>query len=406
MPNLKLALRMLFRTPFVTTVAIVSLALGIGANAAIFSIFNQFLIRSLPVQEPDRLVNFSAPGPKTGSSSCNDAGGCDEIFSYPMFRDLEKQQTVLTGLAAHRTFDANLAYRGQTAKGDGMLVSGSYFGVLGVTPAVGRLLGPIDDAVVGQSNVVVLSHTYWRDRFEGNPAVLNDTLTVNGQPMTIVGVAPAGFTGTTLGTQPKVFVPITMRGFMSPGFKGFDNRKSHWAYVFGRLKPGVTEEQAFASLNAQYRNIINEVEVPLHVKNFSAATMERFKAKELVMKPGRQGQSSRIKTAFAPLVVLLSVTGIVLLTACANIANLLLARASRRSGEMAVRLSIGASRRHLITQLLGESMLLAILGGIAGLLVARGTLRLIGALLPADNAASIAFQLDGSVLLFLDRSLR
>jgi predicted permease len=400
MSNLKLAFRMLFRTPFVTTVAIVSLALGIGANAAIFSIFNQFLIRSLPVYEPDRLVNFTAPGPKTGSSSCGNAGGCDEIFSYPMFRDLEKQQTVLTGLAAHRTFDANLSYRGQTAKGDGMLVSGSYFGVLGVGPALGRLLMHGDDAVVGQSNVVVLSHTYWRDRFEASPAVLNERVVVNGQPMTIVGVAPAGFTGTTLGVQPKVFVPITMRGFMNPGFKGFENRKDYWAYLFGRLKPGVTPEQALTTLNVQYKAIITQVEVPQHT-TLSPATLERFKNKQLGMNPGRQGQSDVRGESFVPLIVLFGVTGIVLLSACANIANLLLARASRRLGEMAVRLSIGASRRNLVTQLLGESMLLAVLGGIAGLLVAQGTLRLIGLMLPADQAATIAFQLDGSVLLFL-----
>jgi predicted permease len=400
MSNLKLAFRMLFRTPFVTTVAIVSLALGIGANAGIFSIFNQFLIRSMPVYEPGRLVNFTAPGPKTGSSSCGNAGGCEEIFSYPMFRDLEKQQTVLTGLAAHRTFDANLSYRGQTAKGDGMLVSGSYFGVLGVGPALGRLISYGDGAVVGQSNVVVLSHTYWRDRFEASPAVLNERLVVNGQPMTIVGVAPAGFTGTTLGVQPKVFVPISMRGFMNPGFKGFENRKDYWAYLFGRLKPGVSQEQALAALNAQYRTLINQVEVPLHT-TLSPATLERFKNKELGMNPGRQGQSDVRGESFVPLVVLLAVTGIVLLSACANIANLLLARASRRSGEMAVRLSIGASRRHLVTQLLGESMLLAVLGGIAGLLVAQGTLRLIGSMLPTDQAATIAFRLDGSVLLFL-----
>jgi predicted permease len=398
--NIRLAFRMLARTPFVTVVAVVSLALGIGANAAIFSIFNQFLIRALPVHEPGQLVNFSTPGTKSGSTSCNNAGGCDEIFSYPMFRDLEKLQTVLTGLAAHRSFSANLSYRGQTAKGDGMLVSGSYFGVLGIAPAMGRLINQGDDAVVGQSNVVVLSHTYWRDRFEANPAVLNETLTVNGQPMTIVGVAPAGFTGTTLGTQARVFVPITMRGFMNPGFKGFDNRRTYWAYVFGRLKPGVSFDRAFAELNAHYKRIVNEVEAPLH-KGFSEATMARFKAKDLGMTPGPQGQTSVIGEAFTPLVVLLGVTGIVLISACANIANLLLARANRRAGEMAVRLSIGASRRHLVTQLLGESMLLAVLGGLAGLLVARWTLVLIGTLLPAEPAAMIVFQLDRSVLLFL-----
>src|SRR5438034_4873614 len=145
MGNLKLAFRMLFKTPFVTIVAIVSLALGIGANAAIFSLFDQLLLRNLPVQEPGQLVNLSAPGPKPGGTSCNMAGSCDEVFSYPMFRDLEKIQTVFTGIAAHRTFGANLSYAKQTINGEGMMVSGSYFPVLGLRPVIGRLLGSGDD---------------------------------------------------------------------------------------------------------------------------------------------------------------------------------------------------------------------------------------------------------------------
>ena len=226
MTNLRLAVRALFRTPFVSVVAIVSLALGIGANAAIFSLFNQFLLRPLPVLEPQALVNLGNPGPKPGSQSCNNAGNCDVVFSYLMFRDLEQKQTVFTGIAAHRLFDANLSYRGQTAKGDGMLVSGSYFGVLGLAPVRGRLIDANDDKAPGQSNVVVLSHAYWRQRFEGSPAVVGDTLVVNGQPMTIVGITPEGFEGTTLGSRPRVYVPITMRGLMQPGFNGFDRRQT------------------------------------------------------------------------------------------------------------------------------------------------------------------------------------
>src|SRR5690348_2691888 len=145
MPNLRLALRTLFKTPFVTLVAVLSLALGIGANTAIFSLFNELLLRPLPVSEPDRLVNLSAPGPKPGSQSCNQAGDCDAVFSYPMFRDLERDANVLTGVAAHWLFGANLAYKGQTLNGEGVMVSGSYFPVLGVRPTLGRLLGPTDD---------------------------------------------------------------------------------------------------------------------------------------------------------------------------------------------------------------------------------------------------------------------
>src|SRR3954470_2423950 len=202
MPNLKFALRTLFKTPFVTIVAIVSLALGIGANAAIFSLFNQLLLKPLDVPQPSRLVNLAAPGPKPGSTSCNQAGNCDSVFSYLMFRDLERVQTPFTGIAAHVSFGANLAARGQTENGEGLLVSGSYFPVLGLQPAIGRLIGPDDDKVLGESRVVVLSHAYWLRRFGGDPGVLNQPLRVNGQSMTIVGVAPRGFDGTTLGLKP------------------------------------------------------------------------------------------------------------------------------------------------------------------------------------------------------------
>ena len=191
--------------------------------------------------------------------------------------------------------------------------------------------------------------------------------------MTIVGVAPRGFNGTTLGQDPDLFVPVTMRQLMVPGWKVFDDRRSYWAYLFGRLKPGVSIEQARTSLNGVYRPIINDVEAPLQ-KGMSDQTMAKFKAKPLVVQEGRRGQSSMHREARTPLTLLLSVTGIVLLIACANIANLLLARAAGRATEMAVRLSIGASRRHLLAQLLTESCVLAVMGGVAGLVVARWTL--------------------------------
>jgi predicted permease len=393
------ALRTLFKTPSTTAIATLSLALGIGATAAIYSMFDQMILRALPVKDPTRLVNLVAPGPKPGGSSCNQAGECDSVFSYPMFRDLERAQSVFTGIAAHRLFGANLAYSGRTLNGEGLLVSGSYFPVLGTQPVLGRLLGPGDDQTIGQSPVVVLSHAYWRTRFNASPAVLNDTLIVNGQAMTIVGVAPAGFDGTTLGAKPQVFVPITMRGLMDNGFAAFENRRSYWAYLFARLKPGVSISQAQTALNGPYHNIVNDVEAPLQT-GMSEQTMTRFKAKEILVEEGSRGQSSIHKEAQAPLVMLLCVSGFVLLIACANVANLLLARAAARTGEIAVRLSIGASRAQVIRQLLTEALILAVFGGAFGLAVARWTIDFIEALLPAEAASTMQFVVDARVMLF------
>jgi predicted permease len=397
--NLKLAFRRLFKTPFVSLVAIISLALGIGANAAIFSLYDQTLLRALPVQKPNELVNLSAPGPKPGSTSCNQAGDCTEVFSYPMFKDLEREQQVFTSLAAHVTTGVNLAFQGQTVNGQGELVSGSYFPTLGVQPALGRLLTWDDDRNIGGHFVTVLSYDYWATRLGANPAVLNQNIVVNGQSLTIVGVAQKGFTGTTLGSEPKVFVPLTMRAQMNAGWKGFDNRQSYWAYLFGRLKPGVSVEKARAGINAVYRPIVNDVEAPLQ-KGMSDQTLAKFKAKEIGVEPGYRGQSSIHKGAKTPLMFLMSVTGIVLLIACANIANLLLARGAGRATEMAVRLSLGASRWQLLAQLLTESCVLAVLGGIAGLVCARWTLALIASLLPPDAVTTLEFHLQGRVVIF------
>jgi predicted permease len=399
MASLKYAFRTLFKTPFVTAVAILSLALGIGANAAIFSLFDQMLLRPLPVREPERLVNLAAPGPKPGSQSCNQAGDCDVVFSYPMFKDLERAETSFSGLAAHRLFSANLAYRNQTLNGEGMLVSGSYFSVLGLQPARGRLISPADDQTVGAHPVAVLSHGYWQTRLGGDPDVLNQTIVINGQTMTVIGVAPAGFSGTTLGARPHVYVPITMRGLMQPGFRGFDNRRSYWAYVFGRLESGATIEQAARAINGVYKPIINDIEAPLQ-QGMSEQTMARFRAREVTLEEGARGQSSVHGEARTPLLMLFAITGIVVLIACANIANLLLARAANRSMEMAVRLSLGASRWQIVRQLLTESLVLAAMGGVVSLLVAYWTLGLVNSILPAEISTTLELRLQGSALLF------
>ena len=399
MRHLTLAFRTLFKTPFVTGIAVVSLALGIGANAAIFSLFDQILLRPLPVPEPDQLVNLAAPGPKPGSQWCGQAGDCDEIFSYPMFRDLERTQTVFTGLAAHLAFGVSLSYRDQATTGDGMYVSGSYFPTLGLRPALGRLLAPADDQSIGTNYVTVLGYGYWQSHFGSDPEVLGRPLRVNGQTMTIVGVAPQDFQGTTLGVRPLVFVPITMRGGLEPGFRGFENRRDYWAYLFGRLKPGVSLAQARAGLNAVYHPIVTDVEAPLQ-KGISDQMMTQFRAKQVVVMPGSRGQSRMHRDAQAPLLMLFGVTAIVLLIACANIANLLLARGAGRSMEMGVRLALGARRGQLVAQLLTESVLLASLGGAAGLIVARWTLTGIAALAPPEVTDMLGFGLHPVLLIF------
>ena len=399
MSSLKFPFRTLIKTQFVTIFAIVSLALGIGANAAIFSTFNQMLLEALPVPRPAELVNLSAPGPKPGSQSCGQAGDCEAVFSYAMYRDLQKVQTSFTGIAAHLLFGANLAFDGQSMNAEGVMVSGNYFQVLQVQPALGRLFDSNDDRLVGEAPVAVLSYGYWASKFGADPNVLNRTIIVNGQTLTIVGVAPRGFDGTTLGSRPSVFVPITLRGSINRGWRQWANRQSNSIYLFARLRPGVTIDAAREALNAQYHAIVNDVEAPLQ-RGMSDATMAKFKVKPILVEPGGLGQSSTRSVATTPLYMLLCVTGFVLLIACANIANLLLARSAARANEMAIRLSIGASRGRLIGQLLTESLLLAAFGGIAGLAVAKGTLALILSLMPAEAAQTMAFTMSPRALLF------
>lgn len=397
--ELKHAVRTLIKTPFVTVVAIVSLALGIGANTAIFSLFDQMLLRALPVEAPEELVNISAPGPNPGSQSCNQAGSCQELWSYPTFRDLEREQVSFTGIAAHRLMGVNLAQGGQTTSGQGLLVSGQYFAVLGVQPYLGRVLGPSDDVRIGEHPVAVLSYRYWESQLGADRSVLNQTIIVNGQPLTVVGVAQQGFDGTTLGAKVDIFVPLTMRTAMSPWFDGWENRRNYWIYAFARLRPGVSAEQAEQEINAIYVPILHEVEVPIQTA-MTDDRMQQFRDKRVVVEPSPQGQSSLDEDAETPLTLLLGITGIVLLIACANIANLLLARGANRKQEMAIRGSLGASRGQMLRQLMTESLLLAVLGGAASLAVARWTLVMIAAGLPPEAVETIDLALSTQTILF------
>src|ERR1051325_7293743 len=384
MRNVTLAFRSLARTPIVTIVAALSLGLGIGRRAAIYSVFHRMLAQELKVPAPDRLVNFGAPGPKPGGTSCGSAGGCDLVFSYPMFRDLEKAHPAgLATLVGHRDFGANISYEKRSSAEQGMLVSGSYFGTLGVQPALGRLLTPADDDNPGAHPVVVLTYNYWDAKLGRDSTVVGKTLTVNGKSQTIVGVAQKDFSGTTYGEKPAFFSPLSMGKEIATGSQqNLDVRRSYWVYVFGRLAAGATIEQVRIGVNKIYSPIVNEVEAPLQ-KGMRDSVLKKFRAKQITVEDGRRGQSDWGE-AKGPLYLLLGVTGLVLLIACANIANLLLTRATNREMEMAVRLSLGATAPRLLAQLLTEAVVLAFIGGGVSLLFWSWTLTGITALLPAE----------------------
>jgi predicted permease len=397
---LRIAVRKLGQSPFVTLVAVASLALGIGANAAIFSIFDQILLRGLPVVEPDRLVNLEAPAPKPGSQSCGQQGGCDEVFSYPMLKDLQQAETGLASLAGHVVFGANLAAGEETVAGIGSFVTGSYFGTLGVRPELGRLFDEGDEGEPGENFVAVLAYDFWHGQLGADPSILNRELVINGQSMTVVGVAQRGFSGTSLGSEPDVYVPISMRPILSSGWTGLDDRRSYWVYVFGRLAPDVTLEAAQERTQTYYTNIIRDVEAPLH-QGLPDEMYQRFLDKPVVLVPGRLGQSSFHENAATPLMLLLVVTGVVLLIACANVANLMLARSAQREGEVAVRSALGASRRRLMAEVLSEAFGMAVLGGVAAVGIAWMTISLVLGFMPDGAEAILRFEFGAGLFLFI-----
>ena len=400
MRNLRLALRTLARTPIITAVAALSLGLGIGSNAAIYSIFHRMVRQDLDVPQPDRLVNLGAPGPKSGSQSCGMAGGCEVVFSYPMFRDLQNADLrIFTGIAGHRDLNANVSYERSSWAEDGLLVSGTYFPILGVQPRLGRLINPTDDDVSGWP-AVVLSHWFWDTKLGADSTVIGRTLMVNGRATTIVGVAPENFHGTTYGERVAFFTSLAMGKMLGTGIeRAIDNRRAYYIYAFARLAPGATIDQARTALNAVYQPIIRDVEAPLQ-QNMRDSVMARFVAKQVTVEPGSRGQSDLFDDAGTPLMMLFAITGLVLLIACANIANLLLARATNREMEMAVRLSLGATRRQLLGQLLTESVTLAFIGGLASLFFASWTLRGISVLMPPEVSTGLSLGMNWAAVSF------
>ena len=402
MRNFTHALRTLARTPIVTAIAVLSLGLGIGSNAAIYSIFHRMLRQDLRVPQPDRLVNLAAPGPKEGSQSCGQAGSCEDVFSHPMFRDLQRAKPEgLVAIAGHRDLGANVSYQRRSWAEHGLLVSGTYFPLLQVQPALGRLLTQADDETPGAHPVVVLSHRFWEMRLGADSGVVGTTLMMNGKPMTIVGVAQRGFDGTTVGNRPAYFVPMSMGATVGNGVEryGTDDRRTYWIYAFARLAPGATIAQVHQSINKVYQPIIRDVEAPLQT-GMRDSVLARFRTKQVVVTEGRRGQSDIGNDAGGPLFMLFAITGLVLLIACANIANILMARAAGREMEMAVRLSLGGTRRQLLSQLLTESVTLAAIGGVASLAFAAWTLRGISALLPLEVSEGLGLGLNWAAVGF------
>src|SRR5690606_35155946 len=376
-------------------VIVLTLSLGIGANVAIFSLFQQILLRPLPVPEPHGLVNLSDPGPKlNGSTYGSIAGARESLFSYPMFRDLERLQPPIIRIAAHRIFEGSLSTGGQARLDTGIFVSGSYFSVLRLKPALGRLLGPQDDRLEGQADSVVLSYSYWQSAFEGDPEVLGRTLIVSGTPLSIVGVAPPGFRGTTVGTDPSVFVPITFRESDTPfSFPNHNDRDVYWVHLFARLEQDVERDDAAVAINSVFRAILNEIEAPI-LSGTSDEELDAFRSRSLVLEGGAHGQSTLRAPLRGRLELLLAISGVVLLLCCANVAALMLARGLSRSGEMAVRASVGATRARLASLLLAESLVLAVPAAAASLPIALLALRVIASGVPGLPSAAFDVSLD------------
>ena len=398
--DLRTAARSLLRTPVLTIVIVLSLALGIGANTAIFSLLHQALVRTLPVADPSALVVLSSPRDlKSGSAEVSNAGGMEYVFSKRMFRELEKNPQGFTGLAARRLVSANLAFQGSTLSGPVVLVSGGYFPVLGLKPALGRLLSPADDTGRGNA-VAVLSFGYWTGRLGGRTDILNRPLRVNGHVVTIVGVAPRGFTGITLGDHPDVFLPLALRESIVPGSADPERWDSYDLYVFGRLLPATTLPQARDALNSVYVGLVEQQALTLQGRD--AEFMRRFRQGRLSFEPGASGLSQVRSMLRTPLLILLACTALVILIAAANAANLLLARAAQRGRELAIRAALGAGRARILRYLLGEAMLLAAAGGLAGLIVGQWVLDLLVSRLASDSPglSTLSAALDPLALLF------
>jgi predicted permease len=365
--DLRLALRGLRRNPLFTTVAILSLSLGIGANTAIFTLIDQILLRKLPVSHPEQLVMLYQTGPHNGSNMGS------RMHSYPIYQDYQQRAEPLSEVLCRRQVSASVSIDNQTERVVAEMVSGNYFSMLGVKPAIGRVFSSQEDDQAYQGHpVVVLAYDYWVSRFARDPEVLGKKILVNNYPMTIVGVSQAGFAGLDPVQSSQIRVPVQMKPQMAPDWTWvrMDDRRTRWVQVFGRLKPGYTVESAKAPMQGLFTQIRTyETTLPA-AKEWSAYSREQFLKGSLVVAEAAMGYSGLRNQFSTALVVLMCMVGVVLLIACANVANLLIARGFMRQKEIAVRLSLGASRARLVKQLLVESLVLSFAGGAVGLTLA------------------------------------
>jgi predicted permease len=385
--DLRYALRMLRRTPLVSCVAILSIALGVGANTAIFTLLDQVLLRRLPVPAPERVVRVQSDGFYYGSTN-----GTGRELSYPVFTALRDHQQVFDGMLAY--FPIGAAVREEGGQGSAemtpaALVSGDYFSTLVVRAARGRLLTPEDDGP-GAAPVAVISDRYWQRRFAGDPGVLGRTLLVGTQPVTIVGVVAPGFDGMNLASATELFVPLALDDRMQSGGSRLAQPGLRWLKVYARLGPGVTEAAAAASLAPLYRTLRERDLGDVRFARAAADVKRRYlDENRLQVVPGGGGLTPLRTQLGGPLVVLMAIVGGVLLIACANVANLQLARGAARQREVALRLSLGATRTRIVRQLVVESLVLAGFGAAAGVLLAAGGVQVLLAFLVDPGSPSL-----------------
>jgi predicted permease len=393
--DLRFAIRGLRKAPVFTAVAVLSLALGIGANTAIFTLVHQLILSRLPVQDPDRLVLLTGEGRHYGSDM-----GRNPI-SFPMYQDIRDANQVFSGVLARYRVNPSVALAGETELVGGELVSGTYFPVLGIRPALGRVFTADDDTPLGAHPYAVLSYAWWQSKFGARPDVIGRTIRVNGSPITIIGVAQPGFDGMEPGLPASIFVALNVAPAVRPGFTDMLNRRHRWVNVYGRLKPGVSIDQARAGLQPLFHQILESELVEPAFRNATAFDKEQFLKMRMNVLPGSQGNSTLRGQYERSLWVVMAVVALVLLIACANLASLLTARAASRRKEIAIRLSVGCSRARMIQQLLVESLVLSAAGAIAGIGLAVFMLRGLLTFLPANiTGYAISTSPDASVLAF------